>query len=85
MENMKIQIWDAIIANLYMREERKSPREPGAEKAKRIAIFFFAIFSGTAFSPLLASAILKLDGIGGICGWRWIFMSEYSPMPDHRT
>ena len=25
---------------------------------------------------LLASAILKMDGIGGLAGWRWIFILE---------
>ncbi|TGZ76791.1 inner membrane transporter yfaV [Ascodesmis nigricans] len=46
------------------------------ELAKRIAIFFFGMFAGTAFSPLLASAILKLDDYNGVRGWRWIFMIE---------
>lgn len=25
---------------------------------------------------LLATAILKMDGIGGLAGWRWIFILE---------
>jgi sugar phosphate permease len=33
------------------------------------------IFSG-AFSGLLAFAISKMDGIGGLDGWRWIFILE---------
>ena len=29
---------------------------------------------------LLATAILKMDGVGGLAGWRWIFVcSNMSP------
>jgi len=29
---------------------------------------------------LLATAILKMDGVGGLAGWRWIFVcSNTSP------
>ncbi len=27
-------------------------------------------------SGLLATAIIKMDGIGGLAGWRWIFVLE---------
>jgi sugar phosphate permease len=29
-----------------------------------------------AFSGLLAYAIVKMDGVGGLAGWRWIFILE---------
>ncbi|KAH9482627.1 putative transporter [Psilocybe cubensis] len=29
-----------------------------------------------AFGGLLATAILKMDGVGGLAGWRWIFILE---------
>jgi hypothetical protein len=29
-----------------------------------------------AFSGLLAYAIVKMDGVGGLEGWRWIFILE---------
>ncbi|KAJ5382058.1 uncharacterized protein N7496_004486 [Penicillium cataractarum] len=45
-----------------------------AEITKRIAIFFFGMFGGTAISPLLGAGILKLDGHGGLLGWQWIFL-----------
>ena len=32
--------------------------------------------SGTQFIGLLATAIEKMDGIGGLSGWRWIFILE---------
>lgn len=30
----------------------------------------------TLFLGLLATAIIKMDGIGGLAGWRWIFILE---------
>ncbi|PWY83635.1 MFS general substrate transporter [Aspergillus heteromorphus CBS 117.55] len=46
------------------------------ELTKRIAIFFFGMFGGSAVSPLLGAALLKLDGKGGLSGWQWIFLLE---------
>ncbi|GKT94392.1 inner membrane transporter yfaV [Colletotrichum tofieldiae] len=46
------------------------------ELAKRIAIFFFGMFSGNALSPVLASGILKLEGERGLRGWQWLFLIE---------
>ncbi|KAJ5949065.1 hypothetical protein N7454_000649 [Penicillium verhagenii] len=46
------------------------------EITKRIAIFFFGMFGGTAISPLLGAGLLRLDGKGGISGWQWIFLVE---------
>ncbi|ESK84779.1 high-affinity nicotinic acid transporter [Moniliophthora roreri MCA 2997] len=31
---------------------------------------------GGAFGGLLASAIVNMDGLGGLAGWRWIFILE---------
>lgn len=42
----------------------------------RQAIFFSAASMAGAFSGLLAAAISKMDGIGGLEGWRWIFILE---------
>ncbi|OJJ98662.1 hypothetical protein ASPACDRAFT_1881482 [Aspergillus aculeatus ATCC 16872] len=42
----------------------------------RIAIFFFGMFGGAAIAPLLGAALLKLDGRGGLAGWKWIFLVE---------
>ncbi|KAJ3963237.1 hypothetical protein N0V92_000062 [Colletotrichum tropicale] len=46
------------------------------ELAKRVAVFFFGMFSGNALSPLLASGILKLEGARGLRGWQWLFLIE---------
>ena len=43
---------------------------------KRIAVFFFGMFGGAAIAPLLGAALLKLDGRGGLAGWKWIFLGE---------
>jgi hypothetical protein len=40
-----------------------------------LTILLSASLSG-AFGGLLASAILKLDGLGNLAGWRWIFILE---------
>ncbi|CEJ90732.1 Putative Major facilitator superfamily transporter [[Torrubiella] hemipterigena] len=42
----------------------------------RQAMFFSAASVAGAFSGLLAFAISKMDGIGGLEGWRWIFILE---------
>ncbi|KAI0966574.1 retrograde regulation protein 2 [Xylaria arbuscula] len=46
------------------------------EVQTRIALFFSAASLAGAFSGLLAFAIEKLDGKGGLAGWRWIFLLE---------
>ncbi|KAI5463965.1 major facilitator superfamily domain-containing protein [Mariannaea sp. PMI_226] len=42
----------------------------------RQAMFFSAASVAGAFSGLLAFAIAKMDGVGGLAGWRWIFILE---------
>jgi MFS family permease len=42
----------------------------------RQALFFSAASVAGAFSGLLAFGIAKMDGIGGLAGWRWIFILE---------
>ncbi|GAW16013.1 hypothetical protein ANO14919_054350 [Xylariales sp. No.14919] len=42
----------------------------------RAAIFFSAAALAGSFGGLLAAAIEKLDGKGGLEGWRWIFVLE---------
>ncbi|KAF5321364.1 hypothetical protein D9619_001106 [Psilocybe cf. subviscida] len=42
----------------------------------RVGIFYASASLSGAFGGLLASAILKMDGIGGLAGWRWIFILE---------
>jgi hypothetical protein len=42
----------------------------------RQALFFSAASIAGAFSGLLAFAISKMNGVGGLAGWRWIFILE---------
>ncbi|OQU98734.1 hypothetical protein CLAIMM_04473 [Cladophialophora immunda] len=42
----------------------------------RIALFYSAAALSGAFGGLLAAAIEKMDGIGGLAGWQWIFCLE---------
>ncbi|KAF4463166.1 tartrate transporter [Fusarium albosuccineum] len=46
------------------------------ETQTRVAILYTSAATGGAFSGLFAYAIAKLDGVGGIDGWRWIFIIE---------
>lgn len=39
-------------------------------------MFFSAASVAGAFSGLLAFAISKMNGVGGLEGWRWIFILE---------
>jgi MFS family permease len=48
-----------------------------AELAWRIALFYASTTAAGAFGGVLAYAItLKMDGVGGLVGWRWIFILE---------
>lgn len=42
----------------------------------RQALFFSAASVAGAFSGLLAFGISKMDGVGNLAGWRWIFILE---------
>jgi MFS family permease len=44
--------------------------------ALRISYFYCASALSGAFSGLLAAAIARMDGVGGVEGWRWIFILE---------
>lgn len=42
----------------------------------RLSLFFSAASMAGGFSGLLAFALEKMDGLGGLSGWRWIFIME---------
>ncbi|KAJ4245466.1 hypothetical protein NW762_013975 [Fusarium torreyae] len=46
------------------------------ETQTRIAVFYTASALAGAFSGMLAAGIAQMDGIGGLEGWRWIFLLE---------
>ncbi|KIW19616.1 hypothetical protein PV08_00189 [Exophiala spinifera] len=49
---------------------------PRWELQKRFAIIWTNGFVAGASSGLLAFALAKMDGLGGLAGWRWIFIVE---------
>ncbi|GES66619.1 MFS general substrate transporter [Aspergillus terreus] len=49
---------------------------PRANAQFRIALIFASASMAGAFSGLLAFLISKMDGVGGLEGWRWIFILE---------
>ncbi|KAI8976644.1 MFS general substrate transporter [Trametes punicea] len=49
---------------------------PRRQLQLRVAIMFSATSLASAFSGLLAAAILNMDGIGGKAGWAWLFILE---------
>ncbi|KAK3396895.1 major facilitator superfamily domain-containing protein [Sordaria brevicollis] len=46
------------------------------EQAKRISYLFVCTTVAGAFGGLLAYLILKMDGVGGQEGWRWVYFVE---------
>ncbi|KAI0751640.1 MFS general substrate transporter [Daedaleopsis nitida] len=46
------------------------------ELQQRVGIFYASASLSGAFGGLLATAILKMEGVGGLAGWRWIFILE---------
>ncbi|KAK0221360.1 major facilitator superfamily domain-containing protein [Armillaria fumosa] len=49
---------------------------PRAKMTTRIATFFAFALVSVAFSGILAYGIIRMDGVGGRAGWRWIFILE---------
>lgn len=46
------------------------------ELQRRVSMLFVAASLSGAFSGLLGFALELMDGIGGLAGWRWIFIIE---------
>ncbi|KZT66421.1 MFS general substrate transporter [Daedalea quercina L-15889] len=49
---------------------------PRAAQAQRVSIFLSAATVAGAFGGILAFGIERMDGIGGLAGWSWIFLLE---------
>jgi MFS family permease len=52
---------------------------PAAERARVIGLFMTAIALSTAIGGPLSSAVLALNGVAGLSGWRWLFIVEAAP------
>ncbi|TVY15779.1 putative transporter protein [Lachnellula arida] len=46
------------------------------EQAKRVAYLFSCSALSGAFGGLLAYALLQMDGVSGVAGWRWVYIIE---------
>ncbi|KAF2093018.1 MFS general substrate transporter [Rhizodiscina lignyota] len=46
------------------------------ELLSRLAVFYSCSSLSGAFSGLLAFGLEKMEGVGGLAGWRWIFIIE---------
>lgn len=46
------------------------------EQAKRVSYLFVCTAISGAFGGLLAYAILHMDGVAGVAGWRWVYIIE---------
>jgi ACS family tartrate transporter-like MFS transporter len=52
---------------------------PAAGRARLVGIFMTAIPISTALGGPLSAAILRLDGVFGLAGWQWLFLTETVP------
>ncbi|KAJ6446873.1 nicotinic acid plasma membrane transporter [Purpureocillium lavendulum] len=46
------------------------------EQALRVSYLFVSVALSGSFGGLFAYGLLKMDGVGGIAGWRWLFIVE---------
>jgi ACS family tartrate transporter-like MFS transporter len=52
---------------------------PRAERARIVSLFMTAVPIATVVGGPLSGALLGLHGLGGIAGWRWLFIIEGIP------
>jgi ACS family tartrate transporter-like MFS transporter len=52
---------------------------PAGARARLVGTFMTAIPISTALGGPLSSAILRLDGVLGLSGWQWLFLTETIP------
>ena len=52
---------------------------PSEQRARAVAWFMTATSLAGVVGGPLSGALLKLDGVGGLSGWQWLFLSEGVP------
>lgn len=52
---------------------------PNAYRARANGIFMIAQPVAIAFGSILSGSIMKMDGVLGVAGWRWLFVLEGVP------
>jgi MFS transporter, ACS family, DAL5 transporter family protein len=51
------------------------------ELSIRLGFFWTALSISDTFAALVAAGLLRLRGVDGRAGWRWLFLIEVSVMP----
>jgi MFS family permease len=46
------------------------------EVQKRYSVFYLIGSMASAFSSILAYGLMQMNGLGGLSGWRWIFIMQ---------
>ncbi|MGC1523373.1 MAG: MFS transporter [Steroidobacteraceae bacterium] len=52
---------------------------PAAGRARLVGLFMTAVPISTALGGPLSAVILRLDGVLGLAGWQWLFLTETIP------
>jgi MFS family permease len=52
---------------------------PAAARARLVGLFMTAIPISTAVGGPMSNTILRLDGVFGLAGWQWLFLTETIP------
>jgi ACS family tartrate transporter-like MFS transporter len=52
---------------------------PAAYRARAISILYIAVPASNAVASVASGAILEMDGILGLSGWKWVFIIEAIP------
>jgi MFS transporter, ACS family, tartrate transporter len=52
---------------------------PAGARARLVGAFMTAVPISTALGGPISSAILRLDGVLGLAGWQWLFLTETIP------
>lgn len=47
------------------------------ELQKRNAVFYLIGSMASAFAGILAYGLMQMNGLGGLRGWRWIFIVRF--------
>jgi len=52
---------------------------PAAQRARVVGLFMLAVPLSTAIGAPIGGLLLKMDGVAGLAGWRWLFIVEGVP------
>jgi ACS family tartrate transporter-like MFS transporter len=52
---------------------------PAPARARLVGLFMTAVPISTALGGPMSNAILRLDGVLGLAGWQWLFLTETIP------